>query len=134
MHLILSFCIFGAFVSSLQVSGNTMNLQQNDGFSRNKRSTDSDASYFFYQQPDYPRDCKEVFERCDGESSDGVYLIQPDGYLEPFPVYCNNTVDVATGWSSSVDWIAVSISTVTGRIIKTVLAFHIANFGWVTRN
>ncbi|XP_071837354.1 fibrinogen-like protein A isoform X2 [Apostichopus japonicus] len=93
MHLFISFCIFGAFVSSLQVSGNTMDMERNEGFTRNKRSTNSDSSYFFYQQPDYPRDCKEVFEQCDGESSDGVYLIQPDGYLEPFPVYCNNTVD-----------------------------------------
>ncbi|XP_071837360.1 fibrinogen-like protein A isoform X1 [Apostichopus japonicus] len=93
------FLVIGALVAGTQVSANDMNLQQNGDSTRNRRSSHdvADASYFFYQQPDYPRDCKEIFEQCDEESSDGVYLIQPDSYMEPFAVYCNNTVDDG-GW------------------------------------
>ncbi|XP_071837358.1 fibrinogen-like protein A isoform X2 [Apostichopus japonicus] len=96
MTFFIIFYIIGTFVSSIQAS--EARNGDVDGFStRNRRNTDSDASYYFYQQPDYPRDCKEVFGQCDGESSDGVYLIQPDSYMEPFAVYCNNTVD-GGGW------------------------------------
>ncbi|XP_071836886.1 fibrinogen-like protein A [Apostichopus japonicus] len=60
---------------------------------RNKRST-GDSSYFFYQEPEYPRDCKEVYDQCEGSSTEsGIYLIKPDGANEPFQVYCNNSID-----------------------------------------
>ncbi|XP_071835913.1 fibrinogen-like protein A isoform X1 [Apostichopus japonicus] len=74
----------------LQVEGQAIS---DHGSVRERREMSESSSYFFYQQPDFPRDCKEAFEQCDGESSDGVYLIQPDGYIEPFPVFCNNSVD-----------------------------------------
>ncbi|XP_071836890.1 uncharacterized protein [Apostichopus japonicus] len=65
---------------------------------RNKRSN-GDSSYFFYQEPEYPRDCKEVNDQCEGSSSEsGVYLIKPDGANEPFHVYCNNSID-GGGWT-----------------------------------
>lgn len=54
---------------------------------------------FFYQHSEYPRDCKEVFEQCQGDSLDsGVYYVQPIGSKEPFEVYCNNSVD-GGGWT-----------------------------------
>ncbi|XP_071836895.1 fibrinogen-like protein A [Apostichopus japonicus] len=58
-----------------------------------------DSSYFFYQEPEYPRDCKEVYDQCEGSSSEsGIYLIKPDGANEPFQVYCNNSID-GGGWT-----------------------------------
>lgn len=41
---------------------------------------------------EYPRDCQEVFEGC-GTLTSGVYLIQPEGSLTPFQVYCNDSID-----------------------------------------
>lgn len=59
----------------------------------------TDSSYFFYQEPEYPRDCKEVYDQCEGSSSEsGIYLIKPDGANEPFQVYCNNSID-GGGWT-----------------------------------
>ncbi|KAJ8032865.1 Fibrinogen-like protein A [Holothuria leucospilota] len=46
--------------------------------------------YFFYQRPEYPRDCQEVQVQCQSNNSSGVYVIKPDGYPEPFEVYCDN--------------------------------------------
>ncbi|XP_071837345.1 fibrinogen-like protein A isoform X2 [Apostichopus japonicus] len=61
---------------------------------RNRRSTNHDISYFYYQSGEYPRDCQEVFDQCEGDSLDsGVYLIQPVGAKEPFEVLCNNSID-----------------------------------------
>lgn len=68
--------------------------------------------YFCFQRPDYPRDCQEVNTYCfndrgfsgpsrdtpDLPRSSGVYRIKPDGYPEPFEVYCNNSVD-GGGWT-----------------------------------
>ncbi|KAJ8033055.1 Fibrinogen-like protein A [Holothuria leucospilota] len=55
------------------------------------------SSYFYFQQPEYPRDCQEVYDECQN-TLDGVYLIKPDGYSEPFEVFCNNTID-SGGWT-----------------------------------
>lgn len=40
----------------------------------------------------YPRDCAEVYDKCNMETS-GIFLIQPDDADEPFIVYCNNSID-----------------------------------------
>ncbi|XP_071836805.1 uncharacterized protein [Apostichopus japonicus] len=59
----------------------------------------SGSSYFVFQQPAYPRDCKEVSNACSStHNTSGVYLIKPDGYPEPFEAYCNNDLDT-DGWT-----------------------------------
>ncbi|PIK59957.1 Fibrinogen-like protein A [Apostichopus japonicus] len=59
----------------------------------------SGSSYFVFQQPAYPRDCKEVSNACSSTSNtSGVYLIKPDGSPEPFEAYCNNDLDTG-GWT-----------------------------------
>ncbi|PIK57553.1 putative ficolin-2-like [Apostichopus japonicus] len=59
----------------------------------------SGSSYFVFQQPAYPRDCKEVSNACSStHNTSGVYLIKPDGYPEPFEAYCNNDLDTG-GWT-----------------------------------
>ncbi|KAJ8033800.1 Angiopoietin-1 [Holothuria leucospilota] len=55
----------------------------------NQNSVDQ-SSYFFYQRPEYPRDCEEVRNQCSSGAASGVYLIKPDGYSEPFEIYCDN--------------------------------------------
>ncbi|PIK41877.1 hypothetical protein BSL78_21274 [Apostichopus japonicus] len=48
---------------------------------------------------DYPRDCKEIVSSCAGPQISGdVFLIKPEGYKEPFEVYCNNEID-GGGWT-----------------------------------
>ncbi|KAJ8033441.1 Tenascin-X [Holothuria leucospilota] len=56
------------------------------------------SSFFFYQTPEYPRDCREVRDSCSSSLSSGVYLINPDGYGEPFEAYCDNDMD-SGGWT-----------------------------------
>ncbi|KAJ8034007.1 Fibrinogen-like protein A [Holothuria leucospilota] len=56
------------------------------------------SSYFFYQRSEYPRDCADVREQCSPANLSGVHLIKPDGYPEPFEVYCENAVD-SGGWT-----------------------------------
>ncbi|KAJ8033652.1 Ficolin-1 [Holothuria leucospilota] len=56
------------------------------------------SSYFFYQQPQYPRDCQEVYTQCSVNTSSGVYLIKPDGYPDAFEVYCDFTMN-SGGWT-----------------------------------
>ncbi|XP_071836594.1 zonadhesin-like isoform X1 [Apostichopus japonicus] len=59
----------------------------------------SGSSYFVFQQPAYPRDCKEVSNACSStHNTSGVYLIKPDGYPGPFEAYCNNDLDTG-GWT-----------------------------------
>ncbi|PIK42338.1 Fibrinogen-like protein A [Apostichopus japonicus] len=58
-----------------------------------------ESSYFVFQQPDYQRDCKEVLNACSStHHTSGVYLIKPDGYPEPFEVFCDNDLDTG-GWT-----------------------------------
>ncbi|KAJ8033967.1 Fibrinogen-like protein A [Holothuria leucospilota] len=61
-------------------------------------SENVDSSYIFYQRPVYPRDCKEARDSCNMQSSNGVIMIKPDGYHEPFEVYCDHEVD-SGGWT-----------------------------------
>ncbi|KAJ8033637.1 Fibrinogen-like protein A [Holothuria leucospilota] len=61
-------------------------------------SEESGPSYFFYQEPEYPRDCKEVRDSCNTQISNGVFLIKPDGYHKPFEVYCDNDSE-SGGWT-----------------------------------
>ncbi|XP_071836854.1 fibrinogen-like protein A [Apostichopus japonicus] len=56
------------------------------------------SSFFFYQQSNYPRDCREFQEQCSSHNSTGVFMIKPDSYLEPFEVYCDNS-DSSGGWT-----------------------------------
>ncbi|XP_071835774.1 uncharacterized protein [Apostichopus japonicus] len=59
----------------------------------------SGSSYFVFQQPAYPRDCKEVSNACSStHNTSGVYLIKPDGHPEPFEAYCDNDLDTG-GWT-----------------------------------
>ncbi|XP_071835743.1 zonadhesin-like isoform X2 [Apostichopus japonicus] len=59
----------------------------------------SGSLYFIFQQPVYPRDCKEVSNACfSTNNTSGVYLIKPDVYPEPFEAYCNNDLDTG-GWT-----------------------------------
>ncbi|PIK57220.1 hypothetical protein BSL78_05856 [Apostichopus japonicus] len=54
--------------------------------------------YFFYQRSEYPKDCRDVQSQCSTSNSSGVYIIKPDGFEEPFEVYCNNDVG-GGGWT-----------------------------------
>ncbi|PIK59867.1 fibrinogen-like protein A [Apostichopus japonicus] len=65
---------------------------------RQRRDTSS-SSYFYYQEPQYPRDCQEVYEQCgDQNTESSVFMIQPDNSPEPFMVFCNNSID-GGGWT-----------------------------------
>ncbi|KAJ8017905.1 Angiopoietin-related protein 2 [Holothuria leucospilota] len=55
-------------------------------------------SYFFYQKPEYPRDCKEAIDQCSSDTLSGVYTVKPDGYAEPFEVFCDNDISTV-GWT-----------------------------------
>ncbi|XP_071836587.1 uncharacterized protein [Apostichopus japonicus] len=56
------------------------------------------AHYFFYQRSEHPKDCRDVQSQCSTSNSSGVYIIKPDGFEEPFEVYCNNDVG-GGGWT-----------------------------------
>ncbi|KAJ8033648.1 Ficolin-1 [Holothuria leucospilota] len=55
-------------------------------------------SFFFYDHPQYPRDCEEVRLQCSAADSSGVYVIKPDGYADAFEIYCDNNID-GGGWT-----------------------------------
>ncbi|KAJ8033979.1 Fibrinogen-like protein A [Holothuria leucospilota] len=76
------------------MSGNVLSQELNN---YQNSGTKSGSSYFFYQHPEYPRDCAEAKSRC-STSRNGVYFVKPDGYAEPFEVYCDNVVD-SGGWT-----------------------------------
>ncbi|KAJ8032765.1 Fibrinogen-like protein A [Holothuria leucospilota] len=63
-------------------------------------ATETSQEKFFYQQGEYPKDCQDVKSGCSGSenSVSGVYLIKPEGYEEPFEVYCDHTTD-GGGWT-----------------------------------
>ncbi|PIK35696.1 hypothetical protein BSL78_27477, partial [Apostichopus japonicus] len=56
------------------------------------------AHYFFYQRSEYPKDCRDVQSQCSTSNSSGVNIIKPDGFEEPFEVFCNNDVG-GGGWT-----------------------------------
>ncbi|KAJ8035367.1 Fibrinogen-like protein A [Holothuria leucospilota] len=55
-------------------------------------------SYFFYQEPGYHRDCKNIYNKCSSSNSSGVFSIKPYGYPETFEVYCDNDYQLG-GWT-----------------------------------
>ncbi|KAJ8034028.1 Angiopoietin-related protein 7 [Holothuria leucospilota] len=61
-------------------------------------STQEGSTYFFYQQAEFPRDCKEVRNQCSSGNFSGVHTIKPDGYPQPFEVYCYNDIS-SGGWT-----------------------------------
>ncbi|KAJ8032950.1 Fibrinogen-like protein A [Holothuria leucospilota] len=75
---ILFLCLVGRSYSLTQASQNT------------EPNSFQSSSYFFYQQPEYPRDCKELAQHCSSQNDSQVHLIRPDGCLEPFLVYCED--------------------------------------------
>ncbi|KAJ8033640.1 Fibrinogen-like protein A [Holothuria leucospilota] len=76
----------------------TISKAQNNHNDGNSAGKSVGHSYFFYQQPDYPRDCKETLSQCSAANSSGVFLIKPDGYPDAFEVYCNDGID-GGGWT-----------------------------------
>ncbi|PIK35170.1 fibrinogen-like protein A [Apostichopus japonicus] len=76
-------------VTSTQIRDDTAGRRS----SRARRSV-YDGAYFVYDSSSvtYPRDCAEVYDKCNMETS-GIFLIQPDDADEPFIVYCNNSID-----------------------------------------
>lgn len=66
------------------------------------------SSFFLYQRAEYPRDCHEVLSQCPSSRNDGVYVIKPDGYPEPFEVSCNNSLGDG-GWTVGVVFYTVNI-------------------------
>ncbi|XP_071837002.1 uncharacterized protein [Apostichopus japonicus] len=90
----VSFCLWTA--GFLDSSRTTAEAGTSDA--ANSEDGPSSSAFFFYQQSTYPRDCKEVQEQCSSHNSTGVFMIKPDGYLEPFEVYCDGT-DTSGGWT-----------------------------------
>ncbi|KAJ8033066.1 Angiopoietin-related protein 7 [Holothuria leucospilota] len=88
-------------------------------------STQEDSSYFFYQQPEYPRDCKEARDQCSSDNLSGVYTIKPDGYAQPFEVYCNN--DIASG-----GWTVIQRRTDGSVTFKRDWEYYKRGFGFLS--
>lgn len=67
--------------------------------SRTGRDATEGSSYFFYQHSEYPRDCQEIINQCSASNSfsSGVHLIKPDGYPQPFEVFCDYSIE-SEGW------------------------------------
>ncbi|KAJ8050958.1 Fibrinogen C domain-containing protein 1 [Holothuria leucospilota] len=85
-------CCFGK--SSAQT--NSRNQYNREEYSQGKDDVTLGSPYFVYQAPGYRRDCQEVHGHC--SSSSDVYLIKPDGYPEPFEVFCDNATS-GGGWT-----------------------------------
>ncbi|KAJ8033993.1 Fibrinogen-like protein A [Holothuria leucospilota] len=85
------FCLCTNVVLILCLCWISDNVLSQDSSSRVAVSNE-DSLYFFYQRPEYPRDCTEA-RICSTDSPSGVHLIKPDGYRDPFEVYCDNTLD-----------------------------------------
>ncbi|KAJ8021482.1 Tenascin-R [Holothuria leucospilota] len=86
-------CVFGYYVECSVAQTNSRGHS-----SVGSEDHDQGSSYFFYQSPDHPRDCREVRDQCQSPVSNGVYLIKPDGYPQPFEVYCDNEIE-SGGWT-----------------------------------
>ncbi|PIK36827.1 putative ficolin-2-like [Apostichopus japonicus] len=63
-----------------------------------RRNDHAGSSYFVFQQPAYPRDCKEVSIHVLYPQYIWSVLIKPDGYPNRLRVTCNNDLD-AGGWT-----------------------------------
>ncbi|XP_071836564.1 uncharacterized protein [Apostichopus japonicus] len=93
--------VSAVFAFSCTTIVNVASSDQTSNHQHSLPSTTDDTqsgSYFFYQSSEYPKDCRDVQRQCSTSSSSGVYLIKPDGYKEPFEVFCNNDVDTG-GWT-----------------------------------
>ncbi|PIK47759.1 Fibrinogen-like protein A [Apostichopus japonicus] len=103
---LLCLCVFGVCLQRLdftESSGQVNDLGPSAKISRNRQRRETESSsYFYYQEPQYPRDCKEVYEQCDDQTDSGVFMIQPDGAPEPFNVHCNNSID-GGGWTGDYE-------------------------------
>ncbi|KAJ8023162.1 Fibrinogen-like protein A [Holothuria leucospilota] len=89
--------IFVVGLSLSDIVSLSSEFRREDVTFRKKRNTER-LTYFYYQQPEYPRDCKEVYDQCEDQAPGGVYLIKPEGSPQPFEVYCNNSID-GGGWT-----------------------------------
>lgn len=58
------------------------------------------TSYFYDQQPEYPKDCHYVLSQCSSSNISGVHVINPIGYAYPFEVYCESENN-SRGWTAS---------------------------------
>ncbi|KAJ8033512.1 Ficolin-1 [Holothuria leucospilota] len=79
--LVIRFVLFGwtsCILKAQQTGNQRTNVNGNQG-----------SSYVFYQHPEYPKDCEDVFSQCSPDTLSGVYLVRPEGYLEPFEVFCD---------------------------------------------
>lgn len=69
-------------------------------FSVTQSSLFKGPSYIFYQQPEYPKDCHDTLNQCSIAHSSGVKIIKPNGYSDPFEVYCKSEQN-SQGWTVS---------------------------------
>ncbi|KAJ8032946.1 Fibrinogen-like protein A [Holothuria leucospilota] len=76
------------------ISAQTITQDSNSGSSQGHHLG---SSYFFYQRPEFPRDCEEVQQQCSFQNKSGVYVIKPDGLPAPFEVVCDNTDEGGQG-------------------------------------
>ncbi|XP_071836531.1 scavenger receptor cysteine-rich domain-containing protein DMBT1-like [Apostichopus japonicus] len=75
--------LFVAFIVGTMVPNMNAATSYDTAISWSKRILD------LLQQPMYPRDCQEAFTMFSSYSTGaGVYHIKPDGYADPFEVYC----------------------------------------------
>ncbi|XP_071835775.1 uncharacterized protein [Apostichopus japonicus] len=99
---LLCLCVFGVCLQRLdftESSGQVNDLGPSEKISRNRQRGETESSsYFYYQEPQYPRDCKDVYEQCDDQTESGIFMIQADDAPEPFNVHCNNSID-GGGWT-----------------------------------
>ncbi|KAJ8033996.1 Tenascin-R [Holothuria leucospilota] len=72
--------------------------ERQDGTKPDIGEQNQGSAYFVYQSLQYPRDCQEVLNQCSSPAASGVYLVKPEGYLDPFEVYCDNQIDDG-GWT-----------------------------------
>lgn len=71
--------------------------QSNDGSFKGS-TINQGTSYFYYQQPEYPKDCNYVLSQCSSSNVSGVHVINPIGYSHPFEVYCESENN-SRGWT-----------------------------------
>ncbi|KAJ8033429.1 Ficolin-1 [Holothuria leucospilota] len=91
-------CMFLFVMGTCSILLDIPSIEGNSQFASGSTAEGQGSAFFFYQKPEYPRDCKEVRDSCSLSVSSGVYLIKPDGYEEPFEAYCDNDID-SGGWT-----------------------------------
>ncbi|PIK59705.1 putative ficolin-2-like [Apostichopus japonicus] len=93
---VLVYPFFMIFVLSA-TRGQTVNQLKDESGNRYRSRRSREV---YYRQPTFPKDCHEIFDDTfDWENvTSGVYLILPTDSLEPFQVYCNNSI-AGGGWT-----------------------------------